>query len=74
MATTTELRCCLGCGRDSRSDYCPRCVGHSSGSAGKGRGYAARRMPDPPLEDDYGDESDADSICEDNSASFSRKY
>jgi len=26
-----------------------------------------------PLEDDYGEESDADSVCEDNSASVSRK-
>jgi hypothetical protein len=72
MTSTKELRCCLGCGRDTRGDYCPQCIGHYRGSAGKGRGYRARRVPEPPLEDDYSEESGPDDICEDNSASVSR--
>lgn len=71
MPGKAELRCCLGCGRDTRGLYCPRCGGHSP-VAGRGRGYPATPVHGLPLEDDYGEESDADSVCEDNSASVSR--
>ena len=64
-----ELHCCLGCGRDTRADYCYRCIGGASSALGKGRGYRARPCPSGmPLEDDYSEESDADSVCEDDSA------
>jgi hypothetical protein len=67
-----ELHCCLGCGRDTRGDYCESCIGHTSRVTGKGRGSRARSIPPTPLEDDYSEESNADSVCEDNSASTSR--
>ncbi len=72
MKRDHEIHCCLGCGRDTRGNYCSRCVGHSGGEAGKGRGQRARHVPDVPLEDDYSEESNADSICEDDSAATSR--
>ena len=72
MRRKRELRCCLGCGRDTYGLYCHQCIGHS-GNAGKGRGYPAMSVRDLPLEDDYGEESDANSVCEDNSASVSRR-
>ena len=70
MPPKGELQCCLGCGRDTYGPYCLRCIGHDNA---RGRGYPARPVVDMPLEDDYGEESDADSVCEDNSASVSRK-
>ena len=39
---------------------------------GEGRGHKARPVAVATLEDDYGEESDADSVCEDNSASVTR--
>lgn len=73
MKHDNQLHCCLGCGRDTRGYYCSRCIGHAGQQAGKGRGYRARpAVPDMPLEDDYSEESDADSVCEDASASTSR--
>lgn len=66
MRRRTELRCCLGCGRDTRGLYCHRCTSHDE-FAGKGRGYIAVPVPDMPLEDDYSEESDANSVCDDNS-------
>jgi len=70
MSAKSELRCCLGCGRDTRGLYCFRCGGRNP-VVGRGRGYPAAVVHDLPLEDDYGEESDADSVCEDNSASVS---
>ena len=77
-----ELRCCLGCGRDTRHDYCSRCIGRGSHSGPRdarrvlrgrdGRYLCWPTQVDMPLEDDYSDASDADSVCEDNSASTSR--
>jgi len=52
------MRCCEGCGRDTRGQYCQHCIGHQKSRV--------IREPDVPLEDDYGDESDADSVCNDN--------
>ena len=72
MKQNNQIHCCLGCGRDTRGDYCPRCIGHGGREVGKGRGYPARPIAETPLEDDYSEESDADSICEDDSASTSR--
>ncbi|MGC9455246.1 MAG: hypothetical protein ACP5HU_10330 [Phycisphaerae bacterium] len=69
MKPNRELRCCKGCGRDTRGDYCSRCIGH--GGAGLRRAQAARAAV-LPLEDDYSEESDADSVCQDDSASVSR--
>ena len=74
MKHSKELHCCLGCGRDTYGDYCPLCIGHSRGIAGRGRGYPARAIRAAPLEDDYGEESDADSVCEDDTASASRLF
>lgn len=72
MEQNKQLHCCLGCGRDTRGDYCSKCIGRSNNNAGKGRGHRTRPAADVPLEDDYGEESNADSVCEDNSASVSR--
>ncbi len=72
MKRTSELRCCLGCGRDTRGEYCSRCIGRENRKARKGRSHLDRLLAEIPLEDDYGDESTADSVCEDNSASTSR--
>lgn len=69
MKPKKELKCCLGCGRDTRHDYCTRCIGHVSRGR---RDRLARITEQLPLEDDYGEESDADSVCEDNSASVTR--
>ena len=48
------MQCCLRCGRDtkSKSGYCQWC---------SGRVYLNAQI----LEDDYSEESDADSVCED---------
>ena len=72
MRRRTELRCCLGCGRDTYGLFCSRCGGRDA-SAGKGRGYPAVPVPDMPLEDDYSEDSNANSVCQDNSASVSRR-
>ncbi len=71
MPRKSELRCCLGCGRDTHGMYCRVCVGGNP-QTGRGRGRRARPYREMPLEDDYGEESDANSVCEDNSASVSR--
>ena len=71
MKQTNQLHCCLGCGRDTHGLFCHRCGGRNE-STGKGRGYPAVPAPDVPLEDDYSEESDANSVCEDNSASVNR--
>jgi ribosomal protein L37E len=59
------LMCCRRCGRDTRArdGMCAECGGHSSGymNQPKRRGSAIDRTH-APLEDDYGDESTADSI------------
>jgi hypothetical protein len=72
MRRKGELRCCLGCGRDTYGLFCSRCGGHDQ-TAGKGRAYPAVPTPGMPLEDDYGEESDADSVCDDDSAAVSRR-
>ena len=69
MPPKAELRCCLGCGCDTRSDYCPRCVGQGQFN-GRHRGHPSRPVGDVPLEDDYSEESNADSVCNDNTASL----
>lgn len=56
----STIRCCEGCGRDTRDRYCQKCIGHTFPIS------RAARPPDTPLEDDYGDESDANSVCPDN--------
>ncbi len=66
MPSKGELQCCLGCGRDAYAPYCRRCIGRE-GTGGKG--YRTPPVVDLPLEDDYSEESNADSVCDDNSAS-----
>jgi hypothetical protein len=66
MGRKLEHRCCLGCGRDTHGQYCHRCIGHDD-VADKGKGYPAAPAPGMPLEDDYGEESNANSVCEDDS-------
>ncbi len=62
MRRKAELRCCLGCGRDTYGLYCHRCIDHDtnkpSGSVPEDR---------LPLEDDYSEESNANSVCQDDS-------
>lgn len=71
MDKSKELHCCLGCGRDTYGDYCSKCIGRGGLAEGKGRGRRARRSheDDLPLEDDYSEESDANSVCQDDSSS-----
>lgn len=69
MKHKKQLHCCLGCGRDTRGVYCPQCIGHTGSEVGKGPGYRARPVCQTSLEDDYSEESNADSVCEDDSAS-----
>ena len=69
MKRKKELRCCLGCGRDTTSDYCLRCVCHAATARSQ---FSASKSSDMPLEDDYSEESNADSVCEDNSVCVSR--
>lgn len=74
-----ELKNCLSCGRDIRavSGYCFRCIGHSTMSC-HGDSQIDDRRDRPQLqvgeelpfkytnldiEDDYGEDSDPDSIC-----------
>jgi len=59
------LRCCLGCGSDTNGHYCLRCIGHGEGHGRGHRGQWRRSATDLPLEDDYSEESDANSVCED---------
>lgn len=66
MKSNKELRCCKGCGRDTRSDYCPRCIDHGGAGLRPVRAASVARLP---LEDDYSEESDADSVCQDDSRS-----
>lgn len=54
------MQCCEGCGRDTKGRFCIECIGHPLPRARAGR------QPDVPLEDDYSEESDADSVCDDN--------
>ena len=71
MTRKSGLQCCLGCGRDTHSvsGYCLRCIGREPFDNRRG-GNPARPPADLPLEDDYSEESNADSVCNDNSASF----
>ena len=68
MRRRDKLQCCLGCGRDTHGLYCHQCGGHNE-SAGQGRGYPSTKVADMPLEDDYSEESNANSVCQDNSVS-----
>ena len=60
-----RVNCCEGCGRDCYGLYCRACAmrGNRWASKMEGRPADDTRLP---LEDDYGDEADADSVCEDN--------
>jgi len=62
------LRCCESCGRDTRGYYYARCIGKPPKIERTGH------PPDDPLEDDYGEESDADSVCDDNPGDMSGKW
>lgn len=53
-----EIHCCEGCGRDCRGGFCSHCMGRRPK-------IVETSAPFDPLEDDYGDESDADSVCDD---------
>jgi hypothetical protein len=63
----SNVTCCIYCGRDTRhpSGICSRCVRGES----LPRQHTKREpSPDlPPLEDDYSEESDANSVCDDRS-------
>ena len=48
MNQNNQIHCCLGCGRDTRGDYCSRCIGHGGQEAGKGRRYPARPIAETP--------------------------
>lgn len=54
------MQCCEGCGRDTRGRYCQECIGHPVPRS------CGDWWPELPLEDDYSEESDADSVCDDN--------
>ena len=62
MSKKNDLKCCLGCGRDttSSSGYCYRCVGKDRAPV-----YDLDASKNKMLEDDYSEESDANSCIED---------
>jgi hypothetical protein len=58
-----EIHTCLGCGRDTTAtDYCWRCIGNEPRGSSRYEQIEAQL----PLEDDYGEEATADSVCQDN--------
>jgi len=75
----SELKNCLGCGRDTKSDsgFCFRCIGQSRGSCHEDSQIndvrdrkvlkVGEELPfkftNLDIEDDYGEDSDPDSIC-----------
>lgn len=59
-----HVRCCTQCGRDCTADYCGRCIGNNPYSSPVAPSSASQFQD--ILEDDYGDESDPDSVCDDN--------
>ena len=59
MGWNDEIHCCEGCGRDCRGRFCSHCMGRRPK-------IVETSAPFDTLEDDYGDESDADSVCDDN--------
>jgi hypothetical protein len=72
------VQCCQGCGRDTAGHYCSQCIGRPERDMRNVRGRKSRRTivthaTSIPLEDDYGDESDANSVCQDNSLDRGRK-
>jgi hypothetical protein len=58
-----KLVCCYGCGRDTftADGLCIQCCGAVPSHLGKGRGRKAKALRTVPLEDDYSEDSDADS-------------
>lgn len=64
IASRSEVGCCLSCGRDTRGgDFCSHC--RPRGAPSTMRGRKARPARAAELEDDYCEESDANSICPD---------
>lgn len=64
-----EVRCCLFCGRDTRSrcQICSRCLGEDDGHQ---ESEPERPWPQQIGEDDYSEDSDADSVCKPDGFSF----
>ena len=64
-----ELKCCITCGRDTYYFQCSSCRRGTvyNQESGKMRGRRDCRVVDAwiPLEDDYSEESNADSVCDD---------
>jgi hypothetical protein len=60
------IYCCLRCGRDTRrrSRLCNRCCGMHTGRRRRS-GDDAELRDLSPLEDDYSEDSNADSVCDD---------
>ncbi len=63
LATRSDVGCCVSCGRDTRygQPFCRRCLVGPP----KRLGPRALAVRPPELEDDYSEESDANSICND---------
>lgn len=63
-STYSRVGCCLSCGRDAHGrDLCSACR-PGGGRSGMRDRHALPPVP-PELEDDYGEESDANSVCDD---------
>ena len=58
MPKKRDLKCCLGCGRDTTGTYCPRCLGKEP----KTNGGRAERWTDATAEDRYDEESGPDDV------------
>ena len=63
VATHSEVGCCLSCGRDTHGarEFCRHCI------IGEPPMLGHKALPPRPgiLEDDYSEDSDANSVCED---------
>jgi hypothetical protein len=63
-----RLNVCEGCGRDCSGLFCRYCGGKGGASPWASRADGEDDDPRLPLEDDYSDEANADSVCDDDHA------
>lgn len=72
MRNKREVRCCIGCGRDTRGLFCPACRPRHGGDyptnrdGERGRKRLSGMFPEQVFDcDDFGDEAGPDDIFDD---------